>query len=140
MLPTTTGRVPNNTADWVNDRIREQSDRSAMQAIAGGDDAIRRRLAELNAEWDIERTLAANAAALATTGAVLALAVDRRFALVPAVVGGFLLMHALQGWCPPLPVFRRLGVRTADEIDRERDRLRAAVGRGAAVGSPVPNL
>ena len=37
-----------------------------------------------------------------------------------AAVPAFLLQHAIQGWCPPLPVFRRLGVRTADEINRER--------------------
>lgn len=31
-----------------------------------------------------------------------------------------LLQHGLQGWCPPLPVLRRLGVRTRGEIDREK--------------------
>ena len=41
---------------------------------------------------------------------------------------GFLLQHALQGWCPPVPVFRRLGVRTTAEIDRERYALKALRG------------
>jgi len=54
--------------------------------------------------------------------------VDRRFALVPLVVGGFLLQHALQGWCPPLPIFRRYGVRTQTEIDYERYALKALRG------------
>jgi len=40
-------------------------------------------------------------------------------------VAAFLLQHAVQGWCPPLPVFRRLGVRTADEINDERVALKA---------------
>ena len=35
-------------------------------------------------------------------------------------VAAFLLEHAVQGWCPPLAVLRRLGVRTAHEIERER--------------------
>jgi hypothetical protein len=41
---------------------------------------------------------------------------------------GFLLQHAVQGWCPPLPLLRRLGVRTADEINEERYALKALRG------------
>ncbi len=37
----------------------------------------------------------------------------------------FLLQHALQGWCPPVPFFRERGVRTAAEIGRERYALKA---------------
>src|SRR5436190_144953 len=39
-------------------------------------------------------------------------------------VAGFLLQHALQGWCPPMATFRRLGVRTSYEIDYERYALK----------------
>ena len=53
---------------------------------------------------------------------------DRRFLILPAAVAGFLLQHALQGWCPPLGLFRRLGVRTATEIDQERMALKAIRG------------
>jgi hypothetical protein len=34
----------------------------------------------------------------------------------------------VQGWCPPLPVFRRLGIRTASEIDYERYALKSLRG------------
>jgi hypothetical protein len=44
------------------------------------------------------------------------------------VVAGFLLQHAVQGWCPPVPLFRRLGFRTAAEIDYERYALKALRG------------
>jgi hypothetical protein len=37
-------------------------------------------------------------------------------------------MHAVQGWCPPVPVLRRLGFRTASEIDHERYALKALRG------------
>ena len=54
----------------------------------------------------------------------------------------FLLQHALQGWCPPLPLFRRLGVRTAREIARERYALQALRGDfddvPAPAAAPVP--
>jgi hypothetical protein len=33
-----------------------------------------------------------------------------------------------QGWCPPLTVFRRLGVRTRREIDLERYAIKALRG------------
>jgi hypothetical protein len=40
----------------------------------------------------------------------------------------FLLLHSIQGWCPPVPVLRRLGVRTRREIDRELFALKVLRG------------
>ena len=77
---------------------------------------------------DIERTLEANAATVALLGCALGASVDRRFFAIPAVVAGFLLQHAIQGWCPPLSIFRRLGVKTAAEIAHERYALKALRG------------
>ena len=128
MLPSTVDRVPEHTAEHVNERIRRQMEERVKRVAAAGPDAIARRLRELDEEWDIERTLESNAATLTAVGSGLALLVDRRFALIPLVVGGFLLQHAVQGWCPPLPVFRRMGVRTQTEIDHERYALKALRG------------
>jgi hypothetical protein len=128
MIPSTSKRVPEHTAVPVNEKIRHQTEANVSQYGAASPEAIDRRLAELEREWDIERTLEANAATLATVGAGLALLVDRRFALVPLVVGGFLLQHAVQGWCPPVPIFRRMGLRTQTEIDHERYALKALRG------------
>jgi hypothetical protein len=121
------------------DLVRRQSPRAANEAIEAAINRsvyfhaehpilIDRRLEELDAEWDIERALEANAATIALTGVVLAATVDRRFLAVPGVVAAFLLQHALQGWCPPLPVLRRFGLRTAQEINRERVALKALRG------------
>ena len=55
----------------------------------------------------------------------LGLVANRKWFLLPGVVGGFLLQHAVQGWCPPLPLFRRMGVRTQNEIEHERAALQA---------------
>jgi hypothetical protein len=90
--------------------------------------AVADRLAELDAEWDIERTLEANAASVSLIGLGLGATVDRKWFALPAVVAAFLLQHALHGWCPPLPVLRRLGFRTAREIDYERYALKALRG------------
>jgi hypothetical protein len=128
MIPSTVQRVPQHTAEHVNERIRQQTQERVGRCAAAGRAAIDRRLAELDHEWDIERTLEANAATLTAAGAALALLSDRRFALVPLVVGSFLLQHAVQGWCPPVPVFRRLGFRTQSEIDYERYALKSLGG------------
>jgi hypothetical protein len=138
MLPATSRRVPRHTAAHVNQQIREETRRNVERVAAQAPAAVDRRLRELDAEWDIERTLEANAATLTAVGAGLALLVDRRFALVPLVVGSFLLQHAVQGWCPPLPVFRRMGVRTQTEIDEEKAALKALRGDFRDVGGDTP--
>ncbi len=55
-------------------------------------------------------------------------------AALPAIVTGFLFQHAIQGWCPPLPVLRRRGFRTAEEINQERYALKALGGDFDAKG------
>ena len=80
---------------------------------------------ELDKEWDIERVLEVKASALALTGLVLGLTVNKRWFAVPGIILAFLLQHGLQGWCPPIPILRRLGVRTRGEIDREKYALKA---------------
>lgn len=136
ILPDTTERVAVSTADRVNRRIRRQIE-EGLAYYAEHPDEIRHRLAELKREWDIERVLEANAASLALTGVALGTR-DRRFLVLPALVTGFLLQHALQGWCPPIPILRSCGVRTAAEIDLERNALKVLRGdyrAGAAEGS-----
>lgn len=76
----------------------------------------------------MERMLETNAAALALAGTLLGAFVDRRFLVLPVFVTGFLLQHALQGWCPPVPFFRKRGTRTAREIADERIALKALRG------------
>jgi hypothetical protein len=87
-----------------------------------------RRIAQLEQEWDVERTLEANAGTLALTGAVLGTTVNRKWFGLTGVVLGFLFQHATSGWCPPLPVLRKLGVRTQAEIDQEKFALKAVRG------------
>lgn len=142
MLPATSQRVPLNTSAAINQRIRaEMEDRVARYRNATPEQ-IDRRLQELDREWDTERLLEANASSLAFAGCVLSATVDRRWIALPMAVTAFLLQHALQGWCPPIPVIRRLGFRTMREIDEERFALKAIRGdfetlRGADDASEV---
>jgi hypothetical protein len=119
-MPATAMRVEANTSRSVNERIaRDTRERVACYRNAGKAE-LTRRIEQLDHEWDIERVLEANAATVSLTGAILALTVHRKFAWVPAFVGTFLLQHAVQGWCPPVPLLRRAGVRTTREINEER--------------------
>jgi hypothetical protein len=127
-LPATTQRVEAATDQSINERNRERLRRSVARFEGLGPRAIDERIAQLEREWDIERALEANAATLALVGIGLGAFVDRRFLVLPATVAGFLLQHALQGWCPPVPVMRRLGVRTQAEIHEELTALRILRG------------
>ena len=128
VLPTTDERVPRATRASVNDRIQARTLHDVSRFIGADPVFIDERISQLQREWDIERTLEANAASVFLAGLGLGLFVDRRFFLLPAAVAGFLLQHALQGWCPPLPLLRRLGFRTSAEIHDEVIALRILRG------------
>lgn len=128
MVTSTRDRVPLNTDACINASIRRKTENNIAYYASGGSDAITRRLAELDQEWDIERMLETNAATATLIGMTLGITVSKKWFVLPAVVAGFLLQHAVQGWCPPLPVLRRMGFRTASEIDYERYALKALRG------------
>jgi sirohydrochlorin ferrochelatase len=123
ILPATGERVAAHTPRHVNRRLAQEAE-ARLAYFARHPDQIGRRIEELDREWDIERLLEANAASVSLMGAALAATADRRWLLLPAGVAAFLLQHALQGWCPPVMLFRRLGVRTAREIEEERHALK----------------
>jgi len=127
-LPPTASRVAEHTATSVNDAIRADIDLHIARHGLAGPAELSASIDALNKEWDIERLLQTNASALCLAGLALGLTLDRRFLLLPMAVFGFLAQHAVQGWCPPIPIFRRLGVRTMSEIERERYALKALRG------------
>lgn len=124
----------------VADRIRQATDRRVQDRIdsriierVGGyaelpDEQLALRLAQLEQEWSIERTLTLQSSATAIMGLVLGAAADRKWHILTLVTSGFLLQHALQGWCPPLELHRRRGVRTQREIDLEIQMLKLVRG------------
>ena len=125
-LPNTETRVMESTAQRLNIQIRRRLE-AAIFYYAQHSDLIEERLNELDKEWDIERTLETNAAGVSMLGVMMA-AHSRKWLILPLAVAGFLMQHALQGWCPPIEIFRRFGVRTTKEINLERLGLKALRG------------
>ncbi|MFW5882750.1 MAG: hypothetical protein ACOCVG_00115 [Verrucomicrobiota bacterium] len=136
MSDNTSDRVRQHTSEDVQAHIDAATVENIMRYSSASDRKLKQRLDELEKEWDVERILETNASALALSGVLLSLVHHRRWLLLSGGVLGFLMQHATQGWCPPLPILRRLGVRTRREIDRERTALKAL--RGDYDDLPIP--
>ncbi len=117
-------RVRQNTSQKINAKIDEKIVANIQLYSSRNRDEIKKRIDELSKEWDTERVLEVNMPLVALSGLALGVWKDRRWFVFPTVVLGFFLQHAIQGWCPPLPIFRRLGYRTKDEIAKEKFALK----------------
>ncbi len=126
LVAPTEARVEINTEEEINRRIRRELE-ACVYHYAQHPDEIDDRLRELEQEWNIERILEANAGAFTVLGLILGTG-NRGWFILPGLVAAFLLQHAIQGWCPPVSVLRRLGVRTLREINHERFALKALQG------------
>jgi hypothetical protein len=121
-------RVRRNTSRDALKRIDQEIEDSVHYHSSQPIEVVSQRIRDLEAEWSIERWLETNASALAFTGTVLGLTVNKKWLAVPLIVTGFLFQHAVQGWCPPVPILRRRGVRTRGEIDEEKFALKFVRG------------
>jgi hypothetical protein len=115
---------------------RERLERIRRFATAPSSE-VTDHLYDLDKEWDIERRLEANAASIMLLSTALAATHSKRWLILSAVVPGFLLQHAIQGWCPPIEAFRRLGSRSRNEIDAERTAIKALRGDFASLTEEV---
>jgi hypothetical protein len=121
------------------DRARRHTARSVLRRI--DDDTLdhlmevetkpettSRRLEALDREWDLDRTVEAEAAAMGLIGLALGTFVRPALLALPATVGAAVFLFGTRGIYPLLPIFRRLGIRTAREIERERYAVKALRG------------
>jgi len=93
------------------------------------------RLAELEREWDLDRTIMLGFAGMGSVALLLGLRRNWRWRFPLTAQIAFLLMHSVVGWCPPAVVLRRLGFRTRQEIDAERTGLLGIKGAGFATSN-----
>jgi hypothetical protein len=98
------GKTPSNLVHYANE----------TEAV------IKERIEALDNEWDMDRMLQLNGSILSIAGVALGARVNKNWFILPGVVAGFLALHAVKGWCPPVPLFKALGIRTRKEIDKEK--------------------
>lgn len=133
-MPTTlipemeTDRVRRYTSAEMLQKIEEQIEANVAFYAMQSEEVIAQRIEELKAEWSINRYLQANVASAGFVGAILGLTVNKKWAFLTAGAFGFFLFHGIRGWDPPIPLLRRMGIRTRSEIDREIYALKVARG------------
>lgn len=120
-------RVPRNTTKRTNEKIRCATE-NRIRFYATHPELVERRLRELNQEWDVERLIETEAPIMTLVGLALGATVHRKWLALPIIVQSMVLVHAVQGFYPLLPVFRLLGIRTEREIAAERYALKALRG------------
>jgi hypothetical protein len=127
------------TKPTVQEKIDKNIREKIIHFASQPKEVITRRIYELENEWDIERVLEANAAGIGLGSLLWGLTVNKKCLAITGTVLGFLLLHSIQGWCPPVPLLRRLGVRTRREIDRELFALKVLRGDFQTVSRDSPD-
>ncbi|MDF2611819.1 MAG: hypothetical protein K0R92_3293 [Lachnospiraceae bacterium] len=128
ILPPTAQKVFLRTDPAINAEIKNQTIRNLNIFKNCNEADISDRIRKLDLEWDTERFLEVNASLLMLVSSYLGVKTSRIWFLLTGAVGVFMLQHALLGWCPPIPLIRKWGVRTADEINSEKTALKAMRG------------
>lgn len=128
----TAERVRLNTSEVANELVRHETEKR-VAFYAAHPELIDRRLSELDREWDVERMIEVEAPTTSLMGLLLGISVSRKWLVIPLFAQAMVFLHALQGWYPLLPLFRRMRIRTEKEIAAERYALRAIRGDFAQV-------
>jgi hypothetical protein len=124
LQPPTHDRIREHSSESANQRIDRET-RGAIAEARHSSSARTARIRELEQEWNIDRALMLNFGIVGAFTAFKAMQQRKRtghiggWSLLFWVQMGFLVNHAVRGWCPPMPLFRRLGFRSSNEIAAE---------------------
>ena len=140
LAPNETDRVRRNTDPEALARIDEKTEQNIRYYATQPEHVISRRIADLEQECSMERWLETNASSLGLTTLLLGVTVSRKWLVLTGGILSFLLLHAIEGWCPPVTVLRRLGIRTRGEIDREKYALKFLRGDFQTIPSDPEQL
>jgi hypothetical protein len=121
-------RIRTHTAKAVLRRIDDQTTARLLGCAEAPSHVADERLRQLDREWDTDRVVETEAAAMGLLGLALGAWLRPQLLALPAFVAAGVLVQALTGRYPLMPIFRRFGVRTSREIARERYALKALRG------------
>lgn len=111
-------RIRSVTNPRINAKIDQRIEENIRRYAYQGEYEISQRIKELEQEWDIERALQLNSASLAIGGILLSFK-NKNWLFFSATVLSFMVMQAMKGYSPPIPLLRRMGLRTKQEIECE---------------------
>lgn len=137
ILPPTSKRVFLRTDPKINTDIRNQTIKYLNIFKSCDEQGKTDRIQQLSEEWDTERVMEVNASILILLSSYMGVKTSKIWFVLTGTVAAFMLQHALQGWCPLLPLIRKWGVRTSDEIYAEKTALK--ILRGDFTGE-CPNV
>ncbi len=120
IFPPSAKRVFLSTNKQVNQKIKTETLKRIKLYRDKTPIELSERINQLNKEWDTERILEANASFIILISSILGFVFSYYWFFLVGVISFFLLVHAIQGWCPPVPLIRRLGIRTPEEISDEK--------------------
>ncbi len=120
ILPPTSQKVFLSTDPLVNAEIKKQTIKNLNVYKNCSAEELTDRIWQLGQEWDTERVMEVTASVFLIVTSLLGVKIRRLGFILTGAAGLFMLQHALHGWCPPLPMIRKWGVRTAEEIANEK--------------------
>lgn len=117
-------------ADWTEKLAQRNYLKTThrLQKIGFDSHQVEARLQKIEAEWSVDRALLAHAGLICIGGIALGKTVHKKYLLMPAAIGVSLMQYAFTGWSPPFQIFRTIGFRTSQEIEAERNALKALRG------------
>jgi len=133
-------QIDEHTSPQLRRKIAEKMECRVRGAAALDHAQAEERQQKLRGEWDAARVLQGKLGAIVVVGSLFGLTRSRLCFLVSLAAGVFLVQHALKGWTPPLALARRLGLRTPDEIARERVATAILSGDVATTTDPAQAL
>jgi len=89
-------------------------------------EVISSRLQELEREWDLERVQDLNNTLYELNGTLLGTILNKHFTQLPVSTTMRLAQEAGNNWNPPAAMFKSLGYRTKEEIEKEKNELLSA--------------
>ena len=127
IIPPSTSKVKLHTKREINEKIEQKTQQNIKEYQGASKELLNKRLQQLDREWDTERVLETKATSLILIFTILGFAKRKCWFFLSGIVSFSLLLHAILGWCPSLPIIRCLGIRTPEEIQDEKTAIKSLI-------------
>lgn len=126
-IPPSTSRVRLHTKQESNEKIDQKTQQNIKDYQGASKELLNKRLQQLDREWDTERVQETSAAISILFSTILGFGKRKCWFFLSGIISFFLLLHAIVGWCPTLPLIRCLGIRTPEEIQDEKTHIKSLI-------------